>query len=151
MNTKILLSVVTSLIATAVYAFDPPPVGSAAPDFSLPDAKGGTHSLSQYKGNMSCSNGLIRNAPVVKKHMAAATCKNCRIGRTSKGVVWLTIDSTRPRGKAISRRDRRTKIAESCEDAATVLHRSRRAAGRASAPRTRPDMVIINPEGKIAL
>jgi len=50
MNTKILLSVVTSLIATAVYAFDPPPVGSAAPDFSLPDAKGGTHSLSQYKG-----------------------------------------------------------------------------------------------------
>ena len=50
MNTKILLSVVTSLIASAVYAFDPPPVGSAAPDFSLPDAKGGTHSLSQYKG-----------------------------------------------------------------------------------------------------
>ena len=51
MNTKILLSVVTSsLIATAVYAFDPPPVGSAAPEFSLSDAKGGTHSLSQYKG-----------------------------------------------------------------------------------------------------
>src|SRR5205823_857630 len=50
MNTKILLSVVTSLIATAVYALDPPPVGSAAPDFLLQDAKGSTHSPSQYKG-----------------------------------------------------------------------------------------------------
>jgi len=49
MKMKIALTVITSLIATAVFAFDPPPVGSAAPDFSLTDAKGKTHSLSQYK------------------------------------------------------------------------------------------------------
>jgi len=40
MNTKIILTVITSLIATAAYASDPPAVGSAAPDFSVPDAKG---------------------------------------------------------------------------------------------------------------
>ena len=50
MNKKITLIVLTSLIATAVFALEPPPVGSAAPDFSLADAKGQTHSLAQYKG-----------------------------------------------------------------------------------------------------
>ncbi|MGA7273554.1 MAG: redoxin domain-containing protein, partial [Candidatus Udaeobacter sp.] len=68
MNTKILLSAVTSLIATAVYAFDPPPVGSAAPDFSLPDAKGGTHSLSQYKGKYVVLEWFNPECPFVKKH-----------------------------------------------------------------------------------
>ncbi len=47
-----------SLIATAVFALDPPPVGSAAPDFSLTDGSGKTHSLSK----LSYWNGSIRNA-----------------------------------------------------------------------------------------
>ena len=50
MKKKLLLTALTSLIAAAVFAADAPPVGSAAPDFSLPDANGQTHSLSQYKG-----------------------------------------------------------------------------------------------------
>ena len=50
MNTKTILITLTSFIAGTVIAFDPPSVGSAAPDFSLTDANGNTHSLSQYKG-----------------------------------------------------------------------------------------------------
>ena len=53
MNTKLLLTALTSLIGTAVFAADVPSVGSAAPDFSLPDAKGATHSLSQQKQRAS--------------------------------------------------------------------------------------------------
>ena len=50
MKTKLILTIVASLVTTGLYAFDPPPVGSAAPDFSLTDAKGKAHSLLQYKG-----------------------------------------------------------------------------------------------------
>jgi len=50
MKTKTILTLVTSLITTAAFAGDPLPVGSTAPDFSLTDAKGEAHSLSQYKG-----------------------------------------------------------------------------------------------------
>src|SRR5207302_666711 len=39
MKTKLTLAIITSLVTTALYAFDPPPVGSAAPDFSLTDTK----------------------------------------------------------------------------------------------------------------
>jgi hypothetical protein len=47
---KTLLLALSSLVATTLFAADSPPVGAAAPDFSLPDASGKTHSLSQYKG-----------------------------------------------------------------------------------------------------
>jgi hypothetical protein len=50
MNTKMILTIFTSLVATAAFAFDPPPVGSAASDFSLTDTKGKAHSLADYKG-----------------------------------------------------------------------------------------------------
>src|SRR5947208_14697039 len=72
MNTKIMLTLVTSLIATAVFALDPPPVGSAAPDFSLTDASGKTHSLSQYNGKTVVLEWFNPECPFVKKHYGAA-------------------------------------------------------------------------------
>src|SRR5207247_1143457 len=47
---KTLLLTLGSLVATTLFAADSPPVGAAAPDFSLPDASGKSHSLSEYKG-----------------------------------------------------------------------------------------------------
>src|SRR6266851_4822264 len=47
MKTKLLLTAITAFIGSALYAVDVPPVGSAAPDFSVPDANGKTQSLSQ--------------------------------------------------------------------------------------------------------
>ena len=50
MKTKLILTAITTLAAGTLYAADVPPVGSAAPEFSLKDTKGQSHSLSQYKG-----------------------------------------------------------------------------------------------------
>src|SRR6201985_3993496 len=96
MNKKIALSVVTTLIATAVFALDPPPVGSAAPDFSLPDAKGKTQSLSQYKGKFVVLEWFNPECPFVKKHYGSGNMQKLQEEYTGKGVVWLTIDSSAP-------------------------------------------------------
>jgi hypothetical protein len=60
MKTTLILTIVASFVTTALYAFDPPPVGGAAPDFSLTDAKE-KPILSQLR-QIWCSNGSIRNA-----------------------------------------------------------------------------------------
>src|SRR5438552_13678138 len=96
MNTKITLTVIASLIATAVFASDPPPLGSAAPDFSLSDAKGTTHSLSQYKGKYVVLEWFNPECPFVKKHYGGGNMQKLQEEFTRKGVVWLTIDSSAP-------------------------------------------------------
>ncbi len=96
MKMKLLLTALTSLIGTAVFAADAPPVGSAAPDFSLTDAKGKTHSLSQYKGKYVVLEWFNPQCPFVKKHYGGGNMQNLQKEFTDKGVVWLTIDSNAP-------------------------------------------------------
>src|SRR6059058_875442 len=94
MKTKLTLAMIASLITTALYAFDPPPVGTAAPDFSLTDAKGETHSPSQYKGKYVVLEWFNPECPFVKKHYGSGNMQKLQQEYTSKGVVWLTIDSS---------------------------------------------------------
>src|SRR5881628_2107819 len=94
MKAKLLLIVLTSLIGTAVFAGDAPSVGSVAPDFSLTDAKGEAHSLSQYKGKYVVLEWFNPQCPFVKKHYGSGNMQKLQQEYTSKGVVWLTIDSS---------------------------------------------------------
>src|SRR5215469_10686104 len=96
MNMKLLLPAVTLLIGTALFAADAPPVGSAAPDFSLADAKGQTHSISQYKGKYVVLEWFNPQCPFVKKHYGTDNMQKLQKEYTDKGVVWLTIDSNAP-------------------------------------------------------
>src|SRR4030095_4745138 len=96
MKTKTILITLTSLIASAVFAFDPPSVGSAAPDFSLAHAKRETHSLSQYKGKYVVLEWFNPQCPFVKKHYGSGNMQKLQQEYTSKGVVWLTINSSAP-------------------------------------------------------
>src|ERR1700726_1964443 len=96
MKTKSIIAILTSLAATAVLAVDVPPVGNAAPDFSLSDAKGQTHSLSQYKGKYVVLEWFNPECPFVKKHYGGGNMQKLQDEYTGKGVVWLTIDSNAP-------------------------------------------------------
>src|SRR5207247_7268482 len=96
MNTKTILTILTSLVAGAAFALEPPPVGSAAPDFSLTDAKGTTHSLSQYKGKYVVLEWFNPECPFVKKQYGGGNMQKLQDEYTSKVVVWLTIDCNAP-------------------------------------------------------
>src|SRR5437899_4218693 len=96
MKTKLTLTITASLLTSALYAIDSPPVGSTAPDFSLTDAAGKTHSLSEYKGKYVVLEWFNPECPFVKKHYGSGNMQKLQEQYTSKGVVWLSIDSSAP-------------------------------------------------------
>jgi peroxiredoxin len=150
MNTKILLTLLTPLIGTVVFAADVPPIGSAAPDFSLPDAKGDTHSLSEYKGKYVVLEWFNPECPFVKKHYGSGNMQNLQKEYTDKGVVWLTIDSNAPGTQGNLTAEEASKIATSWKTHETALLLDPEGqAGKAYGAKNTPNMVIINPEGKI--
>src|SRR3977135_4145779 len=96
MTTKTILVGCSSLIAASLFAADSPAVGSGAPEFSLPDAKGKTHSLAEYKGKYVVLEWFNPECPFVKKHYGSGNMQKLQQEFTSKGVTWLTIDSSAP-------------------------------------------------------
>src|SRR5438874_3642765 len=96
MKTKLLLGILTSLISTALFAADSPPVGSTAPDISATDSKGKAQTLSQYKGKYVVLEWFNPECPFVKKHYGSGNMQKLQEEFTGKGVVWLTIDSNAP-------------------------------------------------------
>src|SRR5436309_5456523 len=150
MKPKLLLIVLTSLIGTAVFAADAPSVGSVAPAFSLTDAKGETHSLSQYKGKYVVLEWFNPECPFVKKHYGSSNMQNLQKEFTGKGVVWLTIDSNAPGTEGSLTPEEAEKIVASWKAYGTALLLDPEGnAGRAYGAKNTPNMVIINPEGKI--
>ena len=151
MKRKTILTVVTSLVASAVFAFDPPPVGSTAPDFSLTDASGKTHSLSQYKGKTVVLEWFNPECPFVKKHYGSGNMQKLQEEYTGKGIVWLTIDSSAPGTEGNLSPEQAEKITTAWKTHQTALLLDPEGkAGRAYGAKNTPNMVIINPEGKIA-
>src|SRR5438477_4230984 len=151
MKTKLTLTIVASFVAAALYAFDPPPVGTTAPDFSLTDAKGETHSPSQYKGKYVVLEWFNPECPFVKKHYGTGNMQKLQEEYTSKGVVWLTIDSNAPGTEGNITPDQAQKIMASWKTKQTALLLDPESkVARSYGAKNTPNMVVINPEGKIA-
>jgi len=150
MNTKTILTILTSLVAGAVFALDAPPVGSAAPDFSLTDAKGKTHSLSQYKGKYVVLEWFNPECPFVKKHYGSGNMQKLQEEYTGKGITWLTIDSNAPGSEGNLTADAASKVMTGWKTHQTALLLDPEGrAGRAYGAKNTPNMVVISPEGKI--
>src|SRR6202171_6467225 len=96
MKTKLLLTALTCLASTSLFAADSPAVGKAAPDFSVTDSKGKTQSVSQYKGKTVVLEWFNPECPFVKKHYGSNNMQKLQGEYTGKGVVWLTIHSNTP-------------------------------------------------------
>jgi len=150
MKTKLLLTAVSTLVGSVIYAADVPPVGSAAPDFSLTDSNGRTHSLSQYKDKYVVLEWFNPECPFVKKHYGSGNMQKLQGEYTGKGVVWLTIDSNAPGTEGNITPDQANKIMSSWKTHQTALLLDPESTvARAYGARNTPDMIVISPEGKI--
>ncbi len=151
MKTKSILTILASLATTTLLALDSPPVGSAAPDFSLTDAKGKIHSLSQYKGKYVVLEWFNPECPFVKKHYGSRNMQKLQEEYTGKGVVWLTIDSNAPGSEGNMTPEQAEKVTTAWKTHQTALLLDPEGkAGRAYGAKNTPNMVVISPEGKIA-
>jgi peroxiredoxin len=150
MKTKLLLTAVIASVAGALYAADVPPVGSAAPEFSSGDANGKTQSLSQYKGKYVVLEWFNPECPFVKKHYGGGNMQKLQEDYTSKGVVWLTIDSNAPGTEGNLTADQAQKVINSwkTKQTALLIDPESKVAKLYGAKNT-PNMVVISPEGKI--
>ncbi len=150
MKTKSILTILASLATTTLLALDSPPVGSAAPDFSLTDAKGKTHSLSQYKGKYVVLEWFNPECPFVKKHYGSGNMQKLQEEYTGKGVVWLTIDSNAPGSEGNMTPEQAEKVTSQWKTHQTALLLDPEGkAGRVYGAKNTPNMVVISPEGKI--
>src|SRR5947207_5231294 len=147
---KSFLIAVTAFAAGALYAADIPPVGSAAPDFSVPDTNGKAHALSQYKGKYVVLEWFNPECPFVKKHYGSGNMQKLQAEYTGKGIVWLSIDSNAPGLEGNLTAEQAQKVMKDWNTRQTaLLLDSQGKAGRAYNARNTPHMFVINPEGKI--
>jgi len=150
MNKKAILITVSSVIGASLFAIDSPPVGSKAPEFSLPDAKGKSHSLSEYKGKYVVLEWFNPECPFVKKHYGTDNMQKLQQEFTSKGVVWLTIDSNAPGLEGNLSPEAAEKISNSWKTHQTALLLDPDGkVGKAYGAKNTPHMFVVSPEGKI--
>jgi peroxiredoxin len=150
MKTKSILIIASSLIATSLMAVDSPSVGSAAPNFSLPDAKGKTHSLADYKGKYVVLEWFNPECPFVKKHYGSDNMQKLQQEFTGKGVVWLTIDSSAPGNEGNLTPEQAEKVMNSWKAHPTALLLDPDGkAGKSYGAKNTPHMFVIGPEGKV--
>lgn len=124
--------------------------GAQAPDFTLTDTNGVTHSLSDFEGKHVVLEWTNHQCPFVVKHYASGNMQELQKKYTEKGVVWLTIVSSAPGQQGYVDADKGKKLMKEHKFAATAkLLDPEGEAGRTYAARTTPHMYVISPEGKL--
>ena len=137
------------LSATAAFA-STPAVGSAAPDFTLPDASGSSVSLDQYKGKYVVLEWTNPGCPFVRKHYDSGNMQKLQADYTKKGVVWLSVDSSAPGTQGYLQGEEAKKAKEGdYKSASALLLDGEGKVGHLYGATNTPDMIIINPEGKV--
>lgn len=125
---------------------------TTAPDFTLKDTEGKTHTLSEYtkQGKVVVLEWFNPDCPFVKKHHE----KNKSMADTYKtamkqGVVWLAINSAAP-GKQGGGLEYNAKAKADFGMAYPLLLDEAGTAGRAYGAKTTPHMFVITKEGTVA-
>jgi peroxiredoxin len=137
--------------ATQLTAKDPAAeVGSAAPTFTLTDTHGQKHSLAEFKGKYVVLEWLNYDCPFVGKHYRSNNMQSLQKKYTGKGVVWLSIVSSKPGSQGYYPPDEMNRLTREKGAAPTaVLMDSDGEVGHAYGARTTPQMVVIDPQQRV--
>lgn len=147
---KTVLTTCGVLVVTAGLCFSGVQVGQNAPDFSLKDTNGKTQKLSGYKGKYVVLEWYQPDCPFVRKHYGSGNMQKLQKEYTTKGVVWLSIDSSAPGQEgnydaaelnAFAARDGAARTALMIDSDGKI--------GHLYGAKTTPNMYVIDPSGKL--
>lgn len=125
-------------------------VGQTAPDFTLKDGSGATHTLSEYQGKIVVLEWFNKDCPFVKKHYGSQNMQTLQKTYTAKDVVWLTIISSAQNKQGYLTKQEALALPKQngMSPTALLLDPSGKV-GRLYQAKTTPHMFVINPQGKI--
>jgi peroxiredoxin len=148
MRTALLLSL---LLVSTGTAFADAEVGKPAPDFTLKDTNGKTHSLKDLKGKAVVLEWLNFDCPFVKKHYNSGNMQKLQTTETAKGTVWFSIVSS-GKGKegyfAPKEMNERQMKVDGKQTA--ILYDTDGKVGKAYGAKNTPHMFVIGADGNIA-
>jgi peroxiredoxin len=136
-----------------IFVATPAPAGSArvdesAPDFTLTDSQGKSHSLSDFKGKWVVLEWVNFGCPFVRKHYDSGNMQGLQKAYTARNVVWLSICSSAPGKQGYYDGDELTSQLKEEESAATAyLIDAAGTVGKVYDAKTTPHIYIIDPEG----
>ncbi len=125
-------------------------LGAAAPGFTLTDANGKTHSLSDFEGKYVVLEWVNYDCPFVHAQYTSGSMQATQKKYTGEGVVWLSICSSASGkqgnfgGEALTKR-----IASENSNATAYLIDEDGAVGRMYKAKTTPHMFVIDPKGTL--
>ena len=125
--------------------------GQAAPDFSVKDAEGKTHSLADNKGEWLVLEWFNKDCPYVKKHYGSNNMQSLQSKYTDKDVKWLTIISSAEGKQGYLTAEQAIEEAKKHKlaSSAPFLLDVDGKVGKAYDAKTTPHMFVINPEGVV--
>lgn len=128
-----------------------PPIGAAAPEFSLSSANGKPVSLAQFKGKTVVLEWNNPGCPYVKKHYESGNMQRTQAAARKDGVVWLSINSGAP-GKQghMSGAEAKAFVAAQKAQPSEYLLDPQGIAGKSYGAVTTPHMFIVDPAGRLA-
>jgi peroxiredoxin len=83
-----------ALLALAAGSAWAASVGQPAPAFSISDTSGKTVKLADFKGKTVVLEWVNPDCPFVQKHYSSANMQGTQKDASTKGVVWLAVNST---------------------------------------------------------
>lgn len=124
-----------------------PQVGTAAPDFTVVDTKGNSHSLKDFAGKNVVLEWTNHDCPFVVKHYSG-NMQALQSDLTGQDVVWLTVISSAPgkQGHVSPAKADELTASRNAVPTAVVFDESG-AAGKAYDAKTTPHMYVIDKAG----
>ena len=121
-----------------------------APNFTLTDTYGQTHTLSDYEGQWVVLEWLNYECPYVRKHYNGENMQSLQEQYTNQGVVWLSVVSSAPGEQGyFSNEEMNARTTDHGGHQTAILMDPEGTVGRAYGALTTPQMVVISPSQEI--
>jgi peroxiredoxin len=141
---------IISLMISPWIALADVTIGKPAPDFTLVDSNGKSHTLKNFKGKTVVLEWLNFECPFVKKYYESGAMQKIQADETAKGVVWLSVISS-AKGKqgyyeptALNARNEKEK-----GKATAILLDTDGKIGKLYGAQTTPHMFVIDQKGAL--